>query len=67
MQAIHYVHSFVEVVGALGLLCSALSRIVPGKASTVLAHMGTNFIAAARSLKEEPPKSTTHITIPPKV
>jgi len=62
MQFVHYIDTALEAVGALGLLCGALSKLPLGKASTVLSHLGTNFLAAAKAAREKKP--TTHITIP---
>lgn len=64
MQILHYIDIALEVVGAIGLICSALSKIPMGKASAVLSHMGTNFIAAAREAGTKTPP--TRITLPPK-
>lgn len=64
MQIVHYIDVALESMGALGLLCSALSKLPLGKTSDVLAHLGMNFIQAAKTARQ--PDATTHITIPPK-
>ena len=66
MTAIQWINAVLEAVGALGLLCSALSKLPLGKTSDVLSHLGTNFIAAAREMRSQPPPTEPpkHITIP---
>lgn len=66
MHVTHYIEIGLEALGALGLLCSALSKFTSGKTRDALAELGTNFIQAARAYKPEagktdPPK---HIRIP---
>lgn len=70
MHILQYIEAFAAFVGALGMLCSALSKVTSGKTSDVLAHLGTNFLAAAREAKSNSGgpggSGTTHITIPKK-
>lgn len=64
MEFLHYIEAILAAVGALGTLCSALSRVTSGKTSDVLAHLGTNFIQAAREVRRPDPESPKHIRIP---
>lgn len=62
-QYLHYIDIVLEAIGAIGLACTVLSRLPLGRASKVLAELGTNFDRAAKACKPEP-QPVKHIVIP---
>lgn len=67
MQYLHYIDTALEVLGALGLLFSGLSKLPLGKTSEVFAHLGMNFLQATKAARTPAPtEAQKRITIPPK-